>query len=172
MLDIDHFKDVNDTYGHAAGDIVLVAISDILRQMVRADDLLIRWGGEEFLIILIDTSPDFLDKFALSVLQKIESTPLRIHEDTVIYKTCTIGFVEMPLYQENPKLLGFEQIINISDYAMYNAKEHGRNCAARFSPIKPCGTDAALLNYLTNLAKSVQLNEDYFKLSIFRNVKA
>jgi len=64
LIDIDHFKSVNDTYGHSVGDNVLVTISKTLKQMIRDKDILIRWGGEEFLIILYNTKPEYLEKFA------------------------------------------------------------------------------------------------------------
>jgi len=172
MLDIDRFKDVNDTYGHASGDAVLTAISNILRRNVRSDDLLIRWGGEEFLIILMNTLPDYLDKFALRILAQIEESPLEISPNITIHKTCSLGYTEIPLCKNNPSLLNLEKIINISDYAMYKAKENGRNCAVRFSGIKPFGSDEGVLKYLSNLTKSSALDEEHFKLTVHRNGQA
>ncbi|HEX9061607.1 MAG TPA: sensor domain-containing diguanylate cyclase, partial [Clostridia bacterium] len=121
LIDIDHFKEVNDTYGHSAGDNVLVKVSKVLKQMIRADDILVRWGGEEFLIILYNINRDYLEKFSRKVLVKIKETPIGVSENETIHKTCSLGYVEMPLDITNPNLLNLEQMINISDYALYCA---------------------------------------------------
>ena len=164
LIDIDHFKAVNDTYGHSVGDTVLVTISKVLKQMIRGEDILVRWGGEEFLIILYNTKPEYLEKFARQVLDKIEKTPIKAWENETIYKTCSMGYAEMPLDLTNPKLLNLEQMINISDYSLYCAKENGRNCAAHFKLVKAVGTEDELKKYLINLSKSTKLNEEFFKI--------
>lgn len=164
LIDIDYFKQVNDTYGHSAGDGVLISISKVLKKMVRADDILVRWGGEEFLIILYNTKIDYLGEFAKKVLEEIENTPIKVSENVTIKKTCSIGYVEMPIDITNPELLNLEQTINLSDYALYCAKENGRNCAAHFKLIKEIGKNNELKKYLTNLSKATKLNEEYFKI--------
>lgn len=164
LIDIDHFKSVNDTYGHSVGDNVLVTISKVLKQMIRCEDTLVRWGGEEFLIILYNTKPEYLEKFARKILDKIGKTPIAVSENETIYKTCSVGYSEMPLDLTNPKLLNLEQMINISDYALYCAKENGRNCAAHFKLVQAVGTEDELKKHLVNLSKSTKLNEDFFKI--------
>ncbi len=164
LVDIDHFKAVNDTYGHAAGDNVLVTISKILKQMIRTDDILVRWGGEEFLIILNNAKPEYLEKFSRKVLEKVKITPIKVSENQTIHKTCSLGYVEMPLDKTNPEFLDLNQMINISDYALYCAKENGRNCAARFELMKPIGTSEEIKSHLVNLSKTTKLNEEYFRI--------
>ncbi len=164
LIDIDHFKSVNDTYGHSVGDNVLVTISKTLKQMIRAEDILVRWGGEEFLIILYNTKPEYLKKFSRKVLDKIKETPIAASENEIIYKTCSIGYAQIPLDVTNPKLLNLEQMINISDYALYCAKENGRNCAAHFKFVKPVGIKDELKKYLVNLSRTTKLNEEYFNI--------
>ncbi|HEY9063098.1 MAG TPA: AAA family ATPase [Pseudobacteroides sp.] len=164
LIDIDHFKEVNDTYGHSAGDSVLISISKVLKQMVRADDILVRWGGEEFLIILYNVKPEYLDKFSKRVIEEVNKTPIEISPNKTINKTCSIGYVQMPLEITTPDLLNLEQMINISDYALYCAKEKGRNCAAHFRLIKSIGTEDELKDCLMNLSKDTKLNEEYFKI--------
>jgi len=169
LIDIDHFKEVNDTYGHLAGDNVLVTISSILKNMIRSDDILVRWGGEEFLIILYNTKLEFLEIFVKKVLKKIQETPIKVSENEKIHKTCSLGCVEMPLDINAPDLLNMEQMINLSDYALYYAKENGRNCAAYFKLTKhPENTDD-IKNYLINLSKSDELNTEYFNLYLYKN---
>lgn len=164
LIDIDHFKEVNDTYGHSAGDNVLITVSETLNKMIRTDDVLVRWGGEEFLIILFNSKPEYLKEFSMKVLKNIKKTPMRVAENKTINKTCSLGYAEIPLDITNPKLLNMEQMINISDYALYCAKENGRNCAAQFKLVKQIGTQEDIKNYLTNLSKSTKLNEEYFEI--------
>ena len=164
LIDIDHFKQVNDVYGHLAGDNVLIAISKILKSMIRSEDLLVRWGGEEFLIILYDTKPEYLDNFARKVLNNVKETPIKISESETITKTCSLGYTKMPLDLCCTDLLNMEQTINLSDYALYSAKENGRNCAAHFKLVKQPGKNEDIYNYLINLSRYVKLNEELFKI--------
>ncbi|HEX2957310.1 MAG TPA: diguanylate cyclase [Chitinispirillaceae bacterium] len=164
LIDIDHFKEVNDTFGHKAGDIVLVTLSNALSKLIRMDDFIVRWGGEEFLIILNNTKPDYLEMFARKILQTIQNTPIKISEKQTIFKTCSLGYVEMPLNPENPELLTLEQSINLSDYALYRAKEKGRNCASHFSVNKQFLNDSLLSERLIGLYKSSDINNDFIKI--------
>lgn len=168
LLDLDHFKEVNDTYGHASGDNVLIAISKTLKQIVRVNDFLVRWGGEEFLIILYNTKPEYLERFSRRVLEMVSKTPLKVSEERTIYKTCSLGYVQMPLYSTNPALLSLEQMINISDYALYCAKENGRNCAAHFQLIKPISAGDDFKRYLMNLSRETKLNKEYFRIDYIK----
>jgi len=123
--------------------------------------LIVRWGGEEFLIILYDRTPEYLKEFSKTVLEKIASTPLEVSINKTIFKTCSLGYAEMPLDPKSPEILSLEQMINISDYALYYAKENGRNCAAHFKLAKQIGTNEKLKNYLVNLSKSTKLNKAF-----------
>ncbi len=168
LLDIDHFKEVNDTYSHSVGDNVLVAISNTLRKMVRADDFIVRWGGEEFLIILYNTKPQYLERFCQKILEAISETYVTISDDKIISKTCSIGCALMPLDISDPAFLSLEQMINISDYALYCAKENGRNCAAHFQLTKPISTSDDMKKCLVNLSRDTKLDEEYFKVDYIR----
>ncbi|HEY8463630.1 MAG TPA: sensor domain-containing diguanylate cyclase [Bacillota bacterium] len=168
LIDIDHFKEVNDTYGHLAGDNVLKSISKVLKDMIRANDFLVRWGGEEFLIILYNTKPEYLKRFARKVVETVRETPLQLSVASTIYRTCSLGYVKMPLDTNNPELLNLEQMINLSDYALYCAKEKGRNCAAQFKLNKQVDVDNTIKKYLINLStdfnKDTVMNNEYFKI--------
>jgi diguanylate cyclase (GGDEF)-like protein len=164
LLDIDFFKAVNDTYGHSAGDNVLITLSKVLKKMIKRDDLLVRWGGEEFLLILHDRKAEELKSFSKKVLKTIRQTPFYVGENLTVFKTASLGYVEMPFDYTTPTLLNLEQMINISDFALYCAKENGRNCAAHFKLLKPVGDNEALKMHLINLSKSSILNEEYFEV--------
>ena len=121
MLDIDHFKAVNDCYGHLTGDEVIRNISDIIRKSVRETDIAGRYGGEEFVVLL----PDTLCANAVTVAERIRksvmSTLVKYEEHELTY-TCSLGVAEkIPTYTR-PQMW-----IEASDKALYVAKESGRN---------------------------------------------
>ncbi|KIM00176.1 Pole remodelling regulatory diguanylate cyclase [Paramagnetospirillum magnetotacticum MS-1] len=127
MLDLDHFKMVNDTYGHDAGDAVLKALSKVLRQAVRASDMVIRFGGEEFLIVLVDTPCTEADQVAEKIRAMVEA--LTVQAGTVtIRKTISIGLSDFPTDSDT-----FWQAVKFADVALYQAKENGRNRVVRFN---------------------------------------
>jgi diguanylate cyclase (GGDEF)-like protein len=128
MLDLDYFKMVNDTYGHDAGDAVLKALSAVLKQSVRAADLVIRYGGEEFLIILIDTSGDAARGVAENIRAAVEELKVPI-AGVVLQKTISIGISDFPTDSDT-----FWQTVKFADVALYQAKEQGRNRVVRFTP--------------------------------------
>lgn len=171
MVDLDHFKIVNDTFGHNAGDQVLIAISRTLSKQIRADDFIVRWGGEEFLIILNNTDPEYLDDFARKILKAVEDTSIRINNETILHKTCSIGYCTMPLNLREPGLLNLEQTINISDFAMYKAKENGRNLAACICAKQESFTTPECKEYLRKLSKSDPIREDFIEVRYIENPK-
>jgi diguanylate cyclase (GGDEF)-like protein len=128
MLDLDYFKMVNDTYGHDAGDTVLKALSNLLKQSVRAADLVIRYGGEEFLIILIDSEGDAAEHVAENIRLAVEGLKVQIAGIT-LQKTISIGIADFPTDSDT-----FWQAVKFADVAMYLAKEGGRNRVIRFKP--------------------------------------
>lgn len=127
LIDLDHFKQVNDIYGHNAGDIVLKEIKGILEKVFRETDYLVRWGGEEFLIIARfterESGAELAERLRLSVLNH----HFDIGEGIVLKKTCSIGFTAFPLSYEDPHSIGWEDTIHIADMCMYAAKKTARN---------------------------------------------
>jgi diguanylate cyclase (GGDEF)-like protein len=117
ICDIDHFKDVNDTYGHNCGDIVLKQLVDIIHDSMRQDDYLIRWGGEEFIILMKVDTAESLKKPIEYIRQKIEKHYFEEIENITVSFGCT-------LYIEDEDILG---CIERADKALYIAKENGRN---------------------------------------------
>ena len=117
ILDIDHFKHVNDTYGHMVGDEVLVNLAKLIQSKIRNTDALVRWGGEEFVILCGDTPIQNAQFLAEKLRMAIENTQL-IKQQKV---TCSFGIAEM-IAGEDPKRL-FER----ADKALYASKENGRN---------------------------------------------
>ena len=118
LVDIDHFKEVNDTYGHIVGDKILIEFAQLLQKSVRKDDIVGRWGGEEFLIILPHTSLRDAQILAEKLLQRVNSHTFSV----VKHKTASFGVATIK------KGLTIEECINLADQALYEAKKAGRNC--------------------------------------------
>jgi len=131
LFDIDHFKMVNDTHGHDAGDKVLQELARILKSSVRADDVVMRIGGEEFLVVLKKTLPEYLEVFTRKIKDTIQEHEFRITGELALKRTCSIGYTVFPFYREHPDRLSFEQTIMVADLGLYYAKEHGRNLAVQ-----------------------------------------
>ncbi len=127
MIDIDHFKQVNDRHGHAAGDMVIREVARRISQAVRSDDLVVRWGGEEFLVFAPTVAPAALQHLADRILSGVGSLPISIPEGS-IRVTASIGYAHFPLA---PAQLPqhWEQAVNWADMALYTAKSQGRNRA-------------------------------------------
>lgn len=125
MIDIDYFKSVNDTFGHQVGDSVLKQFATILKQNIRSTDFIGRWGGEEFLIVCIETSEENAIEIASNLRKKIETTFF----EKVGHKTMSVGIAQM----EDGLVL--DDLINNADKALYFAKENGRNQVVTFSQI-------------------------------------
>lgn len=122
MFDLDHFKDVNDKYGHDAGDAVLVTVAEILRHTVRSPDIAGRYGGEEFLIVLINTGIHEAEHFSNRLREKIGQKGFRVQEKRDVQITCSIGLSEFKPDEDESASL-----IHRADMAMYQAKLQGRN---------------------------------------------
>jgi len=123
MLDIDHFKAVNDNYGHQAGDKVIQTLARIIKQQVRETDLAGRYGGEEFAIILADANGDGAMQVAERIRKAAEATTVT-HEGQSIRFTVSLGLAEF-----SPAFQNEMQWLDIADQALYEAKESGRNQA-------------------------------------------
>ncbi|WP_218311624.1 sensor domain-containing diguanylate cyclase [Alteromonas antoniana] len=121
MLDIDHFKRVNDTYGHQAGDKVIQALASVIKRCVRETDLAGRYGGEEFAIILTDTQEEGAKKVAERIRKQAEETLVE-HEGQQISFTVSLGLAEY-----SSECTSSMAWLELADQALYDAKQNGRN---------------------------------------------
>ena len=128
MCDLDFFKQVNDIYGHDAGDEIIKQTSALLRQSVRESDLVVRFGGEEFLIVLIDIEPNSAVLVGEKVRQAVEAHKFTLSDGGALQKTISIGVSEFPADSES-----YWRSLKFSDVALYHAKENGRNQVSRFT---------------------------------------
>jgi diguanylate cyclase (GGDEF)-like protein len=137
MLDLDHFKQVNDTYGHQAGDAVLQEVAAILRETAREIDKLGRYGGEEFMALLPDSDLDAATVFAERVREAVEGYAFDVGLPEPIRLTVSAGVATYPNAQiENP-----DQLVDWADRALYAAKKGGRNRVVRAPDVGPPGLE-------------------------------
>jgi len=129
IFDIDHFKKVNDTYGHQAGDEVIRETARILRETARATDICGRYGGEEFVAILVETSANNAMIFAERMRSRIEALLVK-YDDIGIKFTISLGISEL-----NSETATAHRWLEQSDQSLYLAKGSGRNCIKRFTDI-------------------------------------
>ncbi|MFO1413909.1 MAG: diguanylate cyclase [Burkholderiales bacterium] len=126
LIDIDHFKEINDRYGHAIGDAVLVAVANRLREALRETDTIVRWGGEEFLVYAA-TRADRVDDIAGRILQAVSADAIPV-DDKAIRTTVSLGYMALPLANASMPL-SWDQALRLVDMALYIAKTGGRNRA-------------------------------------------
>jgi len=123
MVDIDHFKRINDKYGHDAGDFVLKKVTDLVSSSLRESDVLARWGGEEFIILLPQTKMDEAKRVAGRILKRVSNYKFdRLPENERV--TVSIGVASVV---DDVKADNWEKLIKLADDALYRAKTKGRN---------------------------------------------
>jgi diguanylate cyclase (GGDEF)-like protein/PAS domain S-box-containing protein len=132
MLDIDHFKGVNDAHGHQAGDDILKGLSDLLAKQARAVDRVCRYGGEEFTVILPETDSTMATQIAERLRAEVERHPFDIGGGKEIGITVSIGVATYPHQTDT-----IEGIVKAADIAVYAAKQAGRNRVCRYEPEMP-----------------------------------
>ena len=131
FLDLDFFKRVNDTYGHLVGSRVLREMAVLLKKSTREVDVVIRYGGDEYTIILVETSAETAGVVAERIRAQVESHVFLASEGYAIRLTCSIGYACCP-----EDSMSKQELLDMADQAMYGGKTGGKNCAGRF--LKPC----------------------------------
>ena len=127
MVDVDFFKEVNDVHGHPAGDRLLQLVAQRLTTVVRKSDVLVRWGGEEFLIMSRSTDPTGTPAFCSRILEVISAEPFDLGHGITVRKTCSVGWAGYPWCRQACEALCAEESIELADAALYRAKARGRN---------------------------------------------
>ena len=127
LIDIDHFKQVNDRLGHSAGDALLMQMRGRLQRVFRQTDHLVRWGGEEFLIVARSTSRLHAADLAERARAAVADEAFVLEDGSLLRKTCSVGFACFPPAPEMPQALDWSAAIDIADAALYAVKHSGRN---------------------------------------------
>ncbi len=131
MIDIDHFKAINDRYGHDEGDRALIHVSSLLKASLRNDDIVARFGGEEFLVVLPSTIMKDAVVIAERIRRFVEAKPLSAGDEK-IHLTVSLGIAGIPAIWADSK----EEFIKCADKALYEAKDKGRNRVCFYVPTK------------------------------------
>lgn len=157
LVDIDHFKPINDVHGHKAGDQVLKQIRTVLEKVFRKTDYLVRWGGEEFLVITRFSNRQQAAELAERLRQTVESHEFDIGNEKTLKKTCSIGFACYPFLVNRPECLMWEQVIDIADRCMYTAKQSSRNAWVGLSNID-CNEENLHTDIIENTKELIDKN--------------
>ena len=131
LVDIDHFKAINDRHGHGGGDLVLQQFSALLGELVRVGDYVTRWGGEEFLIVSRPLSREHSIAYAARICTEVSRHSFNAGADAPLMLSCSVGFSEYPL-KATPAGLDWQDLVELADRALYHVKETGRDGWAAF----------------------------------------
>lgn len=156
LLDIDFFKRINDHYGHNAGDAVLIEISKRLQATCREHDLVVRWGGEEILLLLDNIAPAQLEGFITRIMQAIALPPVTFEQQQIAV-TASGGFIHLPFANISETQLDWEKVMQIVDMALYLSKANGRNQVCMINGLKVSFEQAEALLY-TDLSGAIRDN--------------
>lgn len=133
-IDLDHFKRVNDQHGHAAGDRVLKAVAQRLQLIQREDDLIFRFGGEEFIYLALNRHCNDGEELARRIVEEIRQVSVELEGGVRVDPTASVGWSVYPFYRERADLFSMDFVLGVADRALYLAKENGRNCAFGYLP--------------------------------------
>ncbi len=166
IIDLDHFKRINDSLGHDAGDELLCQFSRRLLDTVRAGDYCVRWGGEEFLVVL---RPLLREQVAIVIHRILAAIrePFHLGHGEPVNMTCSVGVVEYPFIARDPDALDWEALVSLADRALYIVKSSGRNGWALLRPGKAFDASQTLEHVRENPDAAISRDE----LTIVRSKK-
>ena len=135
LIDADNFKEINDNYGHDVGDRTLVEMSHRISSAIRHSDVLLRWGGEEFLIVSRYTDRREAETLASRVLVAVGGVPFVLRSpNELLYRTCSIGWAAFPWLPADPGRVSYEEVLSLADSGLRRAKQAGKNRAVGVLP--------------------------------------
>jgi diguanylate cyclase (GGDEF)-like protein len=134
MVDLDHFSLINEYYGSSVGDQVLVLVSQTLRRVVRESDAVIRWGGEEFLVVARDTSRREAPELAERIRTIMAGQSIETSKGEILRWTCSIGFAAFPFQTLDISWLAWDRVVELTDACLHVAKKSGRNAWVGVQP--------------------------------------
>ena len=143
LIDVDHFKQLNDTLGHAAGDSLLCQMAPRLQSILRQSDYLVRWGGEEFLVVARHARHELVDRIAERLCEQIRR-PFVLDGGHHWSCSCSVGATCFPFYPQSTQQPPWTDAIELADIALYAAKQSGRNGWVTVSPGQNCRTELSM----------------------------
>ncbi|HEY5801352.1 MAG TPA: sensor domain-containing diguanylate cyclase, partial [Burkholderiaceae bacterium] len=159
MVDLDHFKQINDLHGHGAGDMVLIQMRERLREVFRESDYLIRWGGEEFLVVARGTHRSEARAVAERVRLAVTGREFQLADDQTLAATCSIGYACFPFFPALPRLVAWPQVVELADQGLYMAKHAGRNGWAGLAGGRSGAPDGAFQRIMQDTRAAVLRHE-------------
>jgi diguanylate cyclase (GGDEF)-like protein len=153
LIDLDHFKTVNDRFGHHAGDLVLTQMRERLQEVFRESDFVVRWGGDEFLTVARDSRRSEAGVFAERIRDAVASRPFALGAEQSTNMSVSVGFAAFPFVPTAPDAVSWSHVVGLADHALYMAKEAGRN--TWFGLAATGGTDPAALTRLDQPAEEL-----------------
>ncbi|MDR7307953.1 GGDEF domain-containing protein [Rhodoferax saidenbachensis] len=137
MIDIDHFKSINDRFGHGGGDVVLAHVGRLLTNAFRLSDIVVRYGGEEFCVVLRACLETDAEKYASRLVKDANAQTVRLPDGKTARFTLSVGYASaLPASSNNTLPESLQSVINRADAALYKAKEAGRNQAVSAAPLE------------------------------------
>lgn len=137
VIDLDHFKRVNDQHGHAAGDLVLKAVAERMQAFKRPNDLIFRFGGEEFVYLATQRHRNDGNALAAAIVHEIAQINVELAGGVLLDPTASVGWSVYPFYRERADLFALDFVLGVADRALYLAKQDGRNRACGYVPNMP-----------------------------------
>ncbi|MBK07461.1 MAG: hypothetical protein CL920_28685 [Deltaproteobacteria bacterium] len=151
MLDLDNFKNINDTYGHGVGDQVLLHISQLLNHACRSSDFVVRWGGEEFLVVVRNTPNEDMSILAERFRSLVEQKPYSFEGGGELKMTCSLGYAPFPFCWRAYSLYDWEECVALADAALYAAKRSTKNAWVGLLPGPDFPLDKTFEDFRENL---------------------
>jgi diguanylate cyclase (GGDEF)-like protein len=170
IVDIDHFKRINDTYGHKAGDQILQKFAQALISLVQTGDYIVRWGGEEFLLVFRPMARESVPTLGERIRRDIAERTFDIGDGLRLPLTCSIGLAEYPLFRDGLHQLGWEQTVELADAALYWVKNNGRNGWAALRPTE--FSERASLLHSLQLGAQALIDNRQLKIISSRDTQA
>jgi diguanylate cyclase (GGDEF)-like protein len=167
LIDLDNFKKVNDLHGHDSGDRVLIEAARRISSAIRNSDLLVRWGGEEFLVVSRLADRRQAGILAERVLDSFRSKPFTIGTGEKVQQTCSIGWAAFPWIETDVEAMSHEAVLKFADRGLYRAKKAGKNQAVGMSPESGAGIVAgyeSLSDAILRLQQNTPIEEEFTEI--------
>jgi diguanylate cyclase (GGDEF)-like protein len=158
LIDLDNFKQINDNYGHLVGDEILVAMAKLLKQEIRNTDHVVRWGGEEFLVIQENSLSS--KEFVTRLERKIAAYQWPHHDQLIAPVSCSMGVVTHPAIQGSN--WNWDATLTLADKALYLVKSHGKSGWLQITPKLSAPADLAVV--MSNYSEIALVKTDWFSL--------
>ena len=166
IMDVDYFKQINDTHGHMAGDEVLIQMKNIIQKVFRESDYMVRWGGEEFLIVARACDREAAPVLAERLRKTMEEYSFDIGDGVTIKRTCSIGFACFPFLTEQTEQITWLNVIAIADHCLIAAKKTQRNAWIGLYNPEKTNSQISFQVIVGNTAELIACNEVGIESSI------